>query len=138
MRAAFVAVCLAGSALAQQTHPLDSLTPTEIKTAVEILRASGKVTSGSEFPVLCLNEPPKAAVLAGTGTRREAFAIVFERKTSRTAEAIVDLASRSVRSWKAVLGVQPGFMGEDYQALLQAVRGNSEWQAAVRKRGITD
>jgi primary-amine oxidase len=88
--------------------------------------------------VLCLNEPPKAAVLAGTGTRREALAVIYERKTGQTAEAIVDLGARSVQSWKEVSGVQPSFMGEDYEVLLQTVRGNPEWQAAVRKRGITD
>jgi primary-amine oxidase len=66
---------------------------------------------------------------------REAFAIVYERAKGRTAEAIVDLAARSVRSWRELSDVQPGFMSEDYEALLQAVRGNPEWQAAVRKRG---
>lgn len=122
-------------------HPLDPLSKEEIIAAVEILRASGKVNENSRFSTIVLREPPKSEVLAykpGSPFRREAFAIIYERATNKTFEAIIDLNKKSLASWKEVMNVQPPFLIEDFLLTQQIVQNDPQWQAAMKKRGITD
>jgi primary-amine oxidase len=122
-------------------HPLEPLSKDEISAAVAILKSAGKINDGSRFPIIVLNEPPKSEVLAfkpGAFFRREAFAVVYERASNRTFEALVDLRSESVISFKEVSGVQPQFMIEDFLLTQTIVRTDPQWQEAMRKRGITD
>jgi len=75
-------------------HPLEPLRKEEITTTVEVLKASGKVSDGSRFPIIVLHEPPKDEVLhftPGSPMRREAFAMVYERANNTTFEAVIDL-----------------------------------------------
>jgi primary-amine oxidase len=142
-----VALCLsaAGQALAQggagAAHPLDPLSKDEIKATVEVLKASGKISAASRFPLIALNEPPKQEVLAfkaGSQMRREAFAVVYERASNKTSEAIVDIKNKSVISWKEVPGAQPTMLMEDYVMMQSIVRADLRWQEAMKKRGIND
>ena len=140
MRAIAFGFLFCGLALAAK-HPLDPLTKSEIETVVAVLRSGRQITAESRLPVIVLNEPPKSEVLsykAGDPLRREAFVVAYERASNRTAEAIVDLNGKKVVSWKVIRGVEPSFMGEDYELMQDIVRKNPEWQAAIRKRGITD
>src|SRR5262249_51837494 len=41
-------------------------------------------------------------------------------------------------SWKPAPDVEPSFMYEDYALMQEIVRSDPGWQAAIRKRGITD
>jgi primary-amine oxidase len=123
------------------THPLDPLSKEEIAATVEILKASGKVTDSSRFPMIVLQEPPKAEVLSykpGAAFRREAFVMVYERATNQTFEALLDLNKKSVSSWKEIKGVQPGFLVEDFLLTQQIVTSDPQWQAAMRRRGISN
>ena len=122
-------------------HPLDPLTADEINVTVEILRASGKAGENSRFSTIVLREPPKSEVLSfkpGSQFRREAFAVIYERARNKTFEAIVDLNKKALVSWKEVPGAQPTFMIEDFLLTQQIVENDARWQAAIRKRGITD
>ncbi|HJQ26361.1 MAG TPA: primary-amine oxidase [Blastocatellia bacterium] len=139
----FVALLAPWRAMAADypTHPLDPLSREEIATTVEVLKASGKTTDASRYATIMLREPPKAEVLAfkpGSAFRREAFAVVYERDTNKTFEAVVDLNKKSLASWKEVTGVQPSFLIEDFLLVQQIVQEDPQWQAAMRKRGITD
>ena len=58
--------------------------------------------------------------------------------SNQTFEAIVDLTTRKVRSWKEIHGVQPSYLTEDTKIVEDAVRADPRWQEAMRKRGITD
>lgn len=130
---------LVAPALAGSPHPLDPLGREEILSAVEILKASGKLTEASRLPLLALHEPSKDQVLKlPSAPRRQAFAVVYERGRNQTFEAVLDLAERKVVSWKEVPGVQPPMLLEDYELVQQIVRSDPGWQAAMRKRGITD
>jgi primary-amine oxidase len=140
-----VVVCLlvSGQALAQSAspHPLDPLTKDEIAAAVQALRSAGKATTATRFSIIVLNEPPKPEVLnfkAGAAIRRQAFVVIYERGANKTFEAVVDLADRSILSWKEIAGAQPALLFEDYFLLQSIVRGDARWQEAMRKRGITD
>jgi primary-amine oxidase len=140
-----LALCASGAPAAAQeasvAHPLDPLSQDEIAAAARALRESGKVTPGSRFSTIVLQEPPKAEVLGfkpGDPFSREAFVVVYERGANKTFEAVVDLAQQRVRSWTEIPGVQPPFLVEDTYLAQAILRTDPLWQAAMRKRGITD
>lgn len=137
----FVVYATSAIAADYPTHPLDPLSKEEITATVEILKASGKVNNDSRFSTIFLQEPPKSEVLnykAGDTFRREAFAVIYERATNKTFEAVVDLNKKAVASWKEIPGVQPTFLVEDFLLTQQIVMNDPQWQAAMRKRGITN
>src|SRR5258708_3135618 len=94
-------------------HPLDPLSKDEILGALEVLRAAGRVNTESRFSFVALHEPPKEEVLRyqpGDEFRRESFAVVYERAKNQTFEAVVDLKTRALLSWKHIPVVQPSFL----------------------------
>ena len=73
-------------------------------------------TDSPLFPIVVLKEPPKDEVLAyqqGAPFRREAFAVVYDRATNKTFEAVADLKAASLSPWEEMPGVQPGFLVEE-------------------------
>jgi primary-amine oxidase len=145
LSAAAMGVCMAALAVPAEEpatrHPLDPFSKEEITTAVDVLKASGKVSDSSHFPIIVLHEPPKDEVLRftlGGAMRREAFAVIYERASNATFEAVVDLNNRRVISWQATPGVQPAVMFEEFGLVPDIVRADTQWQEARRKRGITD
>lgn len=126
---------------AAATHPLDPLSESEIAGAVKILQAASNFPKTALFSTVQLNEPPKSEVLnfkAGEAFRREAFAIVLDREKNRTYESIIDLRANKIASWKEIKGVQPLILFGEYETLQKIVKEDARWQAAMRKRGITD
>jgi primary-amine oxidase len=122
-------------------HPLDSLSADEIAGTVKILQAAPNFPKTALFSTVQLNEPPKSEVLSfktGAAFRREAFVIVLDREKNKTYEAIVDLRANRVVSWKEIPGVQPLVFQGEYEIVQELVKADSRWQAAMRKRGITD
>ena len=122
-------------------HPLDPLNESEIADAVKILRAAANFPKTALFSTIQVNEPSKSEVLnfkAGAAFRREAFAIVLDREKNITYEAIIDLRTKTIASWKEIAGVQPLIFFGEYETLQQIVKADARWQAAMRKRGITD
>jgi primary-amine oxidase len=122
-------------------HPLDPLSKNEIIETVEILRAAGKTSDTTRYSLIILHEPPKDEVLRfqpGSSFRRESFAVVYERETNQTSEAIVDLHKRTLLSWKQIPGAQPSFLLEDADILQAAVRADPRFTEIMRRRGITD
>jgi primary-amine oxidase len=122
-------------------HPLDPLSKDEIAATVLLLKISGKVSEGSRFSIITLHEPHKVEVMSfrpASLMRREAFAVVYERGTNKTFEAVVDLNNKRVISWKEVPGVQPALLTEDFILMEGIVRADPQWQEAMRKRGIED
>jgi len=122
-------------------HPLDSLSADEIASAVKILQAAPNFPKTALFSTVQVNEPPKSEVLnfkTGATFRREAFVIVLDREKNKTYEAIVDLRANRVISWKEIPGVQPLVFQGEYEIVQELVKADSRWQAAMRKRGITD
>jgi len=132
-----LAVSLAAQA---QNHPLESLTASELTDAVAVLRASGRLQGEELFPEVALHEPPKVEVLAwrpGQPFRREAFVSVLNLPGNRLHEAIVDLRAKRVLAWKQIPGAQPLLTEVENSAAIELTRTNLEWQAAMRRRGIT-
>ena len=122
-------------------HPLDPLSKQEITDTIDVLRAAGKITQASRFPIISLHEPAKDEVLhfqPRTAFRREGFVVVYEHATSKTFEAIVDLNKKTLVTWKEVPGVQPMYMNEEIDIADKTVHADPRWVEAMRKRGISD
>ena len=120
-------------------HPLDALTAQEYWTVFETMKASGKLDAASRYAGINLHEPAKAEVLRwkpGEPFRREALAIIKQGR--RTFEAVVDVAGRKLISWKEVKGVEPVLIADETDVVGELVKADPQWQAAMRKRGITD
>ncbi len=143
-RALLIVLCLwsagpGGAAIAASgpQHPLDALTADEIYQAVDALWKAERVDKTSRFANVSLAEPDKPQVLAwqpGDRPARRAFLVV--RHQRQLFEAIVDLGTRKITSWKLIEGVQPALLGDEWLASQQIVRADPAWQQAVRARGI--
>jgi primary-amine oxidase len=136
-----IGVALAARAVIAAEHPLDPLSREELAEAVAVLRASNRLPEGSLFPILTLQEPSKDEVRAwrpGAPLRRQAFVVVLDRRHSATYEAVVDLTARRLRSWRRMEGVHPAVLVDEFSSPAELVRADPRWQAAMRRRGITD
>jgi primary-amine oxidase len=126
-------LCLMPEAAA---HPLDPLSRDEIATAVAVLRAAGRADDATRFALIDLAEPAKAAVMRwrpGEAEFRRAF--VVARRDRQVYEAVVDLAARTVESWRRIPGVQSALTPEEWREAARIVRADPGWQAAMRRRG---
>jgi len=120
-------------------HPLDALTSQEYWSVFETMKASGKLDAASRYAGINLHEPPKAEMLRwkpGEPFRREALAIIKQGR--QTFEAVVDISGRKLISWKEVKGVEPVLIADETEGVGELVKADPQWQAAMRKRGITD
>ena len=125
----------------QQTasHPMDALTVPEVLKTVELLKAAGHADGDTRYPMIRLEEPPKAEVLSwrkGSDLKRAAFVIL--RRAGVTSEAVIDLTAERVVSHRQVPGVQPNILMEEWHLAANLTRADERWRDAVRKRGITE
>jgi len=118
------------------THPLAPLTASEIRGAVRILKASGRVPPGARFSLVALDEPPKELVLRQVGIPRRAFAVVYDDAANKTWEALADLEAARVDQWKEIPRAEPPVSAEDSGLADRIVRNDSRWQQSLRARGV--
>ena len=122
-------------------HPLDSLTADEIRSAVSIVRDSGRVGEGALFSAVTLDEPPRQVVAAhrpGDPVDRRIRLIVLPGPEAAVVESVVSLPSGQIVEWTPRPGVRPALLFDDSYRAILALRDHPEWQEAMRKRGITD
>ena len=130
-----------GAVISAVSHPLDPLTPQEIAEASAILKEERRLGPRIRFETVVLREPAKDAVLnfkPGTRIRRDAFVVVLDNDGPATYEAVVSLDDRRVVSWEHIPGVQPRVMFDEFVECEAAVQADPRFQAAIKKRGITD
>jgi len=118
-------------------HPLDPLTASEIRATQAVLNARGLLDGGTRVMLLDLHEPPKADVLAGRATAREAFVVLYDAAHNTTSEVVVDVGARILRSSRVVAGVEPALDGADAATAETLVGASEPWRAALARRGIT-
>ncbi|GAA5168332.1 primary-amine oxidase [Pseudonocardia eucalypti] len=123
-------------------HPLEPLSAEEIAEAARLLRELKDLGATARFVFIAPHEPPKADVLAwrpgDEPLPREAAVTLYERSERMTYEAVVSLSAGELVSWRAVPGVQPSIMFEEFNACEDIVRADPRWQEAMRRRGVTD
>jgi primary-amine oxidase len=122
-------------------HPLVPLSPDEITAASSLLVTGRELPSTTRFVFIELAEPPKDLVTSwrpGIPWDRQAAALLRDHTAKATYEAIVSLTQTEIVSWRLVDGAQPPMMFEEFTACEELVRGNEQWQQAMRRRGVED
>ena len=120
-------------------HPLDSLTEAEINATAKIVRSDKRFPEEALFASLVLKEPAKGDVIAfkpGAPFPRQASVVLLDGARNRTFEILVDVARSSIVSWTEVKGVQPVVLEAEYDALVEIVKKDTRWLAAMAKRNI--
>jgi len=133
--------CLISWAVMAELHPLDPLNRSEVEKAAKCARGSSQFPKDGMFPLIALNEPPKSEVRAltlGKSFRREALLWVLDKKGNKTYQAVCDLRKNNLILWKEEKNAQPMVLLEEYEKLPGIVKKDLQWQAAMRKRGVTD
>ena len=123
-------------------HPLDPLTADEVARAWSLVRAQDGLGPRVRVISIALAEPPRGALrepgAASHPAERAALVVLIDRDARKTYEAVVSLAQGRVSSWTHVPGVQPAIVLDEFFECEAAVRADPGWQAAMRRRGVTD
>jgi primary-amine oxidase len=122
--------------------PLNPLTADEIRSAVDILKASGRYKPGLRFTEISVKRPPKDEVwrfaLSGQSVQapRQAEFVALDGK--KVIEGTVDLAARSLVAWKPVDGAHGMVLLDDFATVQSAIEASSDYAKALATRGIAD
>lgn len=121
-------------------HPLAPLTAAEMAEGCRIVKTSGAVDPAVRIVYCTLAEPPKEAVLGwdGSALDRRVMCAVYDRVRRLTQLVTASLTTGTVVEVVDRPGAQPSIMIEEWLADGDAVRSDPGWQAAMRKRGITE
>jgi primary-amine oxidase len=124
-----------------RTHPLDSLSASEIEQAVQVLRSEKQLHEAFRFATIDLVEPDKATVrdfAPGDPIDVRVALVVLDSVEHRAHRAVVDLRAGTVTEWSALEGVQPAIMADEFEEAEQICKRDPEFLAALAKRGVTD
>lgn len=125
-------------------HPLDPLTSDEIARAREILAAAGHITEHTRVPRMLAVDPPKHEVAAwrdGDPLDRRILVTLLDRSTGVATEAVVAVTRGTIDAIHTVANGehpygQPQYLFEEYEDAAAIVKASSEWQSAMRRRGL--
>jgi primary-amine oxidase len=137
-------------------HPLDPASAGEYLAGREIMAAAGLLADPVRFAYYGLEEPPKADVLGGNDSEhgasehgasehgpadRRLRAFLLNCKTGESLDVVVSLTGRSVVSARVVVVAAEGqlpIVDSEYHLVEEIVSADSDWQAAMARRGLTD
>ncbi len=119
-------------------HPLDPLSPDEIRAAVAVLRRERGLTDRWRFATIELREPHKAALRGDPPPPREAVALLWNRDDGQAYKAVVSLTDDRVASWEHRPGEQPNMTIDEFREVNATLRDDPRIVAALAKRGVTD
>jgi primary-amine oxidase len=122
-------------------HPLDPLTPAEISAAAAIARRELGLPETARFAAIRLLEPAKAFVRSwqrGTSIERRAWIAVIDSAGGTLHDGVIRLDAEAVEQWTARPGLQAALLLDEYERVAEVIRNDPRWQAALRRRGVTD
>jgi primary-amine oxidase len=121
------------------SHPLDALTPAEIKQAADLLRAENHASKSALFGAFTLIEPDKAFVRAwksGDKIPRQALAIIRDKQMTK--EAVIDVTANKIISVTDQPGKHPMIMDRNWVRARDAFMKDERLIDALKMRGISD
>ncbi len=125
----------------KSAHPLDPCSAEELTLAVSILREANELSEQATFACGFPVEPPKDLVLQfqeGMEFHRLIRLIGHDRTRKQSFDARVSLTDHKLIELSWIDDGQAPVSGADYLRMLELVKPNAEWVAAVKKRGIED
>lgn len=136
--------CAAREAAAGQMevrHPLQGLTPEEIRKVVDIVRRDAPYGAGTRFETIELLEPDKAVVRAfkpGDPIARKARANVFSATAIGVTRMTICLDSEKILTRQELPTMRPMIQLEQFLEVEGIIRKDPAFIAGCAKRGITD
>ncbi|KAF6001158.1 hypothetical protein F1559_003793 [Cyanidiococcus yangmingshanensis] len=121
-----------------KAHPLTPLTPEEIRLAAEVVRSGAPFPEEPLFERIQLHEPPKEHWVWGEVGPREAEVFVFRPSGLGVWKLVVSLAEKRVVGKKFYPEARPMIQLEQFVSIEEAVRRDSNFIEACKKRGIED
>src|SRR3954463_6496560 len=121
-------------AFAPVAHPLDPLSPDEIRATVAVLRRDRDVTDRWRFATIALNEPAKGEQTPA----REAEILCWNRDDGDAYKAVVSVTDDRVVSFEHRPGEQPNMTIDEFHEVNDALRHDPRIVAALAERGIAD
>jgi primary-amine oxidase len=123
----------------QLFHPMDALTPEEVKRAVQLLKAAGHADDSTLYATLALLEPPKDVVLDWSPEQalpdRLAHAVL--RHKGKTFEARINLTTGKVLAVVDHAGKHPLVLDANWTRARNAFLADDRFKAALKRRGLT-
>jgi primary-amine oxidase len=126
---------------ASPVHPLAMVTEREITRAVEIIRATGRLSEAARFSHVVLQEPAKdllARWKPGDPVDRELRALVVPGPELLMIEIVVSVTTGEVRAWREIEGMRPALSFTEAMNAMFTTLEHPEYVAALARRGITD
>jgi primary-amine oxidase len=122
-----------------EPHPLDLLSPDEIRTAVTIVKK--KFPPHIRFVIVELKEPIRREVLTfkfspDRAVKRDIRMILLDKKKPQSYEVEVSLNKNEITKIKPLENVQPALMGSEYAQVEKMLKENKQFQESLKKRGI--
>jgi primary-amine oxidase len=122
-------------------HPLDPLTPGEIRAAAATARRDLSLPDTARFAAIRLLEPPKASVRSyqrGAPFERRAWIAVMDTAAGTLHDGVIHLDTAAVERWTKRPGLQGPLLLDEYERVAELIRNDPRWQAALHRRGVTD
>jgi len=119
-------------------HPLDPLSPDEIRATVAILRREHAAGDGWRFAMIELHEPSKAALAGDAPVERAATVLCWNRADGQAYKAVVSLTGDRVETWEHRPGEQPNMTVDEFHEVNEALRRDPRIVEALARRGVTD
>ncbi|MFK7858273.1 MAG: primary-amine oxidase [Granulosicoccus sp.] len=127
--------------ISSATHPLDRLSEAESTAAVALIKADSRFGAKMRFGSVNLHPPQKSDVISfksGSTFDRSVDSVLLDLSDGSTHEVTASLSSGKVTEWERIEGVQPSIILDEFFEAEATIRENTEFQAALAKRGITD
>ncbi|MED3909533.1 stalk domain-containing protein [Peribacillus simplex] len=125
-------------------HPLDPLTPKEIKAVVNVIKEAGKYKDTLRFTEITLKLPEKKKVWEWEYDK-EKKDNAFTRKAEFIAlngkqviEGEVNISLKKLVSWNEMDGVHGMLILDDFATVQGAIEASEDYAKALKKRGIDD
>lgn len=127
-------------------HPLDPLAAAEIAAARAALDAAGLMTETMRVPMLLPDEPTKEELASwrpGAPIDRRVDVTLLDTATGVATEVIVSVTRGEVLSTARVPNDappygQPQYLFEEYERAETIAKASTEWQAAMKRRGLEE
>ena len=122
-------------------HPLDMLTPDEVRRAVDVLRASGRVEPSALFAHVVLDEPAKDVLARwqpGDPLGRRVRVLLVPGPALDMVEATVSLDDGEIVAWRTVDGMRPAILFTEWIRAVPVIKEHPGYVAAMARRGVTD
>lgn len=125
-------------------HPLDPITPAEIKALKAILSDAGFAGPDIRYSYVMLHEPEHKLLNAwheGAPIPREIGVLVTDKAANTAREMIIDIPAARIVHDRVLDAATDGWgpiLDEDYVAAENIAKADAEYRAALARRGITD